>query len=276
MNPSNTELHRPFLKWAGAKTQLVSTIKQLLPEAKRFIEPFVGSGAVFINTNYPQNTLADANYDLINMYKHLKKYGQEFIDYAQSFYSPGNNTEEKYYQLRAQFNHTQDLYEKSALFLYLNRHGYNGLCRYNSKGIYNVPFGRYRKPQLQHDALQKFLQKLKKTKLVCQDFTKLAKLVEPGDVVYCDPPYVPLSTTSHFTRYSQQEFAHEQQKQLAQVAIELTEQDCTVLISNHDTDFTREIYQQAKLHHVDVRRFITCKGGSRKHRAQELLALFTP
>jgi len=134
---------RPFLKWAGNKYQILHRIQQHLPAGKRLVEPFVGSGALFLNSDYERYLLADSNLDLINLYNLLKKEGPNFIEYCQGLFVDKHNNPDIYYQYRLEFNTTNDVRRKSALFIYLNRHGYNGLCRYNSKGGFNVPFGLY-------------------------------------------------------------------------------------------------------------------------------------
>ena len=128
---------RPFLKWAGGKYRIIERIRELLPEGERLVEPFVGSGAVFLNTRYPTYLLADSNPDLINLYRILQTEGEAFIAYCKRNFTARNNSPESYYRLRDVFNTTRDLRRKSALFVYLNRHGYNGLCRYNAKGRFN-------------------------------------------------------------------------------------------------------------------------------------------
>ena len=137
---------KPFLKWAGGKTKLVPFIELNLPSKprRRLVEPFAGSAALSLALDFDAYLLNDANPDLIGLYRLLKQEKQEFIDFAHSFFIPENNRESRFYELREQFNHSNDLPERSALFIYLNRHAFNGLCRYNSKGKFNVPFGRYR------------------------------------------------------------------------------------------------------------------------------------
>src|SRR5262245_19282765 len=115
---------RPFLKWAGNKYQIIERIKAVLPAGERLVEPFVGSGAVFLNTKYPSYLLADANSDLINLYQQLQLGGQTFVDYCRSFFIPENNRADAFYTLRARFNASEDRAEKGALFVYLNKHCY--------------------------------------------------------------------------------------------------------------------------------------------------------
>jgi len=265
---------RPFLKWAGNKYQILHRIQQHLPEGQRLVEPFVGSGALFLNSEYKRYLLADSNLDLINLYNLLKKEGPAFIQYCQNLFTGEYNNPESYYQFREEFNSTEDVRRKSALFIYFNRHGYNGLCRYNKKGGFNVPFGRYKKPYFPVDEMLYFHQKAKKATFKHQDFEKLVTATKQGDVIYCDPPYVPLTDSANFTAYSAGGFDLVQQHRLAELANECQQRGVPVLISNHDTKLTRKIYKTAgKKKFFDVRRFISCKGQKRNH-ASEVLAVF--
>ncbi|MCY7367238.1 MAG: Dam family site-specific DNA-(adenine-N6)-methyltransferase, partial [Chamaesiphon sp.] len=132
---------KPFLKWAGSKYKIIDKITESLPDGNRLIETFVGSGSVFLNTNYHEYIVADTNADLINLYSCIKDKGIDFIEYAKHLFVSENNNQESFYSLRKEFNETQDVDKKSAIFIYLNRHCFNGLCRYNSKNQFNVPFG---------------------------------------------------------------------------------------------------------------------------------------
>jgi len=184
---------RPFLKWAGNKYRIREHILSKLPESKRLIEPFMGSGAIFMNSSFTDYLLADNNLDLVNLYHILQKEGEKFIQYTERLFKPENNEKEQYYALRDQFNNTKSVRKKSALFIYLNRHGYNGLCRYNSSGEFNVPFGRFDFPKCPSVAMQNFLEKSQSAEIVHADFIDVMKMAKKGDVVYCDPPYVPLT-----------------------------------------------------------------------------------
>jgi len=266
---------RPFLKWPGNKYRIIEAIKGRLPVGKRLVEPFVGSGAVFLNTDYERYLLNDNNPDLITLYKILKKEGEPFIQYCQTFFTPENNFSDKYYELRALFNRTDDSRLKSALLIYLNRHGYNGLVRYNLQHELNVPFGDYKRPYFPYQELLFFLKKTGKAVFTCNDFLQTMAEARPGDVLYCDPPYVPLSTTSNFTTYSAGGFYLDRQKDLARMAEELSGRGIPVLISNHDTEFTNRVYQNADIQRLQVQRFISCDGKNRK-KVGEILALFAP
>ncbi|VAW93150.1 Methyl-directed repair DNA adenine methylase [hydrothermal vent metagenome] len=266
--------NKPFLKWAGNKYRVMDKIQKLLPEGKRLIEPFAGSTAVFLNTRYDEYLLADNNIDLINLYNLLKKNGADFIKYCQPYFSEKNNTEAAYYAFRQQFNTTRSIKKKAALFLYLNRHGYNGLCRYNLKGGYNVPFGRYKKPYFPAREMLTFADKAQSATFIHQDFVHIMQQAKKGDVIYCDPPYAPISASASFTQYSAGGFNLEQQQQLANIASQKAEQGVPVLISNHNTSFTLKTYNQAQtITKFKVQRYISCNGNKRDP-AGELLALF--
>ncbi|GMA56959.1 DNA adenine methylase Dam [Alicyclobacillus sacchari] len=264
---------KPFLKWAGGKYRLLPHIRRRLPAGRRLIEPFVGSGAVFLNTDYPEYILADINADVISLYQVLQEYGNEFIAYCKSMFIPENNTPERYYVLRAEFNDTDDRLHRAALFVYLNRHGYNGLCRYNRNGRFNVPFGRYQKPYFPEQEMQYFAQKATRATFVCDDFRNVMARAVPGDVMYCDPPYVPLSRTANFRSYAANGFTWEEQEDLARLAKELSQKGIPVLISNHATEFTLAAYAAAQQERIEVRRVISCDGANRAT-ATEVLALF--
>ena len=270
-NPTTTV--RPFLKWAGNKIRVLHQIKAILPPGKRLIEPFVGSGAVFANLDYARYLLADANPDLIALYRHLQAEGTDFIAYCRSFFTPDNNTSDAFYSLRARFNQTADAREKAALFVYLNRHCYNGLCRYNASGGFNTPFGRYARPYFPADEMAHFYARSQRAEFVCAGFRDTMQRAQPGDVVYCDPPYAPLSQKAGFTSYSANRFGLAEQRELARLAEALAGRGVPVVISNHNTEFTRREYAQAEIVVFDVRRTISCDASNRGA-ASELLAAF--
>lgn len=264
---------RPFLKWAGGKSELATHIAERLPTARVLIEPFVGSGAVFLNTEYERYILSDINADLINVYTTLQNKGAAYIADARAYFNQKANKESRYYRLRETFNKSNDSYERALLFLYLNRHGYNGLCRYNRGGGFNVPFGQYKAPYFPEDELHHFYLKARKAKFYCEDFKRTFSRARRGHVIYCDPPYVPLTSTAKFSNYSAGGFGPEDQEALASAAARVASRGIPVLISNHDTDVTRELYSEAHLSYFDVRRSISCNGAKRA-KARELMALF--
>lgn len=265
---------RPFLKWAGNKYRVLKHILPVLPAGERFIEPFAGAGAVFLNTRYPQSLLADVNPDLIGLYKSLQHGGNDFIEYCRPLFTPQNNKERAYYALREEFNAVEAGERRSALFLYLNRHGYNGLCRYNASGGYNVPFGRYVKPYFPEKEMRLFHIKAAHSAFMVADFRVVMEGAGPGDVVYCDPPYVPLSKTANFTSYAASAFGLPEQEMLASLARKAARNGATVILSNHDTPFIRDLYVGAMLITFEVQRNISRDGNKRK-KAKELVAVFT-
>ena len=271
---NKTNNTRPFLKWAGNKYRIIDKVRKALPEGKRLIEPFAGSGAVFLNTNYEYYIVNDNNPDLIHLYNILKKDGAAFIKKCRYYFTPRFNNEEQYYKLREKFNATTDTYKRAILFVYLNRHGYNGLCRYNLKGGYNVPFGRYKAPYFPEKEMLVFHKKAVNAEFVLSSFEQVIQSAKKGDVIYCDPPYVPLSSSANFTSYSKGGFNMEKQQQLADLANEISVKGIPILISNHNTSFTRKAYDQAnKITKFHVQRFISCNG-KKRGTAGELLALF--
>jgi DNA adenine methylase len=264
---------RPFLKWAGGKYRIIDNILKVLPSGRRLIEPFVGAGTVFLNTQYAEYLLGDNNQDLINLYHFLQKEGQSFIDYCGDFFISQNNCPDSYYHFRELFNTTQNLRLKAALFLYFNRHGYNGLCRYNAQGKFNVPFGRYKRLDVPTKKMQFFQDKSQNALFQKSDFAETMAQAKKGDIVYCDPPYIPLTKTAFFTKYSKEPFAEREQRLLAKEACRLAKRGVPVVISNHDTPFTREIYAKAKIIPFAVSRFISRDINNRKE-VKELLAVF--
>lgn len=264
---------RAFLKWAGGKYNLVQSIAAHLPQSSVLIEPFVGAGSVFLNTDYPSYQLNDINADLIRLYQLLKTKHSPFITDARTLFREQTNHRDAYIHLRQQFNQSTDHYERALLFLYLNRHGYNGLCRYNLSGKFNVPFGSYKKPYFPEAELLFFAEKAQKAEFSCLGYQEIISQAKAGDVVYCDPPYVPLSKTASFTSYASQGFNLDDQAQLANLAEQAQSRGVTVVISNHDTTWTRKIYQQAALYSVQVGRSISQKGATRG-KVAELFAVY--
>lgn len=266
--------NKTFLKWAGNKTRLMPILRLHIGGGNRLVEPFMGSGAIFLETNFSSYYLNDVNPDLIGLYNNLKNNTDALLQELDSLFDGTHAAETEFYNLRKEFNTLQSSdIRKSALFVYLNRHAFNGLCRYNSKGEFNVPFGRYKTVYFPKEELLNFAEKSQNITFVCSDFTDVLQQVQSGDVVYCDPPYVPLSPTANFTAYAQSGFTYDQQKKLAEEAKRLTSIGATVIISNHDTAVTRELYKDAEIHELEVQRFVSGKAESRG-KAKELIAIF--
>ncbi len=270
---------RPFLKWPGRKYNILPLLNKYISEFSHhntLVEPFVGSASVFLNTSYKKYYLTDVNPDLINLYLYLVKDSEKFIKKCQKYFVAENNNPERYYELRDVFNNqTRQCAEKAAIFLYLNRHGYNGLCRYNNKGKYNVPFGDYKTVVLPINSMKFFSEKAgsKNVMIECQDFKDCFKKVKSNSLIYCDPPYVPLSITASFTKYAKNDFQLSDQECLVQLVKEAAKNNCSSIISNHDLDITRELYCGSQIVSFDVQRNISCKVSNRGV-VKEILAIY--
>lgn len=265
----------PFLKWAGGKRKLASTILGALGPGRRLIEPFVGAGAVFGASNYPTAFLGDCNPDLLGLYRALQSEARPLIEECRRLFAlPG--TSETYLTQRALFNASAQGLSRAALFLYLNHRGYNGLCRYNQRGKFNVPFGGpERTTPLPETLLQQWSARLQGVELACCDFEEAMESAQEGDVVYCDPPYAPLHSTEGFTSYAPGGFTWGDQVRLATAARRIAQRGVVVAISNHDTKATRELYAGSVIVPLSVPRHIGSRADCRK-RAAELLVLQGP
>tara|TARA_Y100000590_G_scaffold243803_1_gene274053 strand:+ start:306 stop:1106 length:801 start_codon:yes stop_codon:yes gene_type:complete len=265
---------KAFLKWAGGKSKIALNIKEHFEEGQRLVEPFVGSGALFLNNSFKKYLLCDKNIDLINLYKNLKKNPQELVVLTEKYFTGEYNSKSQFYELREKFNSldSNDIV-KSALFVYLNKHAFNGLCRYNRKGFFNVPYGRYKSPRFPREEMFDFAKKAKRAKFKCQDFEDTFKETREGDIIYCDPPYVPFSATSNFTSYSKDDFDLEDQCRLARNAEESRGRGIQCIISNHDLRITRQMYKKSKIYKISVQRIIASKSASRK-KVDEIIAVF--
>lgn len=234
----------------------------------------MGAGSVFLNTDYDAYILADINSDLINLYNIVKLRTDDFVRDARTFFADEFNNSDQFYLLREEFNTSTEPYRRALLFLYLNRHCYNGLCRYNLRGEFNVPFGRYKKPYFPEEELYWFAEKSRNATFVCEHYLDTMARAAAGAVVYCDPPYAPLSATANFTAYHTNSFSIADQQSLAHLAHQLSvESRVPVLISNHDTELTRDWYQHAALYVVKARRTIS-RNILGRSKVNELLALY--
>jgi DNA adenine methylase len=273
-------LKKAFLKWPGNKRASIGMIKGEIMSNKnhlfgpfkgKFIEPFVGSAVVSLNIDFESYLLGDVNEDLMGLYNVLKDHKHSFIEYCKSYFDPEYNEESTFYSFRAKFNETEDKFEKAALFVYLNRHAFNGMCRYNASGKFNVPFGRYDNIHFPEAEMISFVQKIDQFEFVCQSFEQTIKRAQKEDVVYCDPPYIPLSNTASFTDYSTDGFGMDEQEKLAKLG---EESNCLFLISNHYNDIALELYKNADyIVELNVSRVISAKAESRKP-VKELLAVY--
>lgn len=268
----------PFLKWPGGKRKVVPyLVPHLGLPAKRLVEPFCGSCALSLSTadKVTELWLNDINPDLMNLLAQLKYSPAQLLKATREYFSPFMNNEAAYYRLRNHFNETNDALDRAALFIYFNRHGYNGLCRYNMEGKFNVPFGRYKKPYFPEKEMIAAHQVLSKSKLTQLDFEEVLEQCEAGDVVYCDPPYIPISATSSFTSYSAGGFGLTEQRRLAQAARNAARRGALVILSNHDVPLSRELYRDAIKYSINVRRNISCDGTNRAI-VKEIIAVYLP
>ena len=263
---------KSFLKWAGGKSKLLPVILNEVKEVNgTYIEPFLGSGVVAFNVKANNYLLADVNSDLINIFQQLKTGGDFFISYCSLLFEEEFRNETSFYKMRDRFNTTTNLLEKAAIFLYLNRNAFNGLCRYNKKGIFNTPFGRYKTVYFPEEELRTIYTKCKDYNFLVTSFENIMQSSKEEDVIYVDPPYVPLNDTSYFTAYTKEDFGPDKQKLLAELA---ENSKSRVIISNHDTEFTRDLYKNAdKIIELSVTRSISAKADSRK-KVKELLAIY--
>ncbi len=274
---------RPFLKWAGGKYSLLERLKPFISSLKQestgyFIEPFVGAGAVGLNAA-GRVVVNDCNLDLINTWRMLQSNPDSFIKKCQLFFSKNTNNAESYYLIRDEFNNKKGTaLDRAVMFLYLNKHCFNGLCRYNASGQFNVPFGKYKKIELDLNGLETVSAKIQNWIIFNLDFRCVIKMAGENDIVYCDPPYVSSNEVKNgFTLYSTGGFSSVEHEALATEAKLATERGATVLISNHDTAYTRNLYTDngAVIHTFNVQHNINCRGNNRKKTA-ELLAVFNP
>lgn len=266
---------RPFLKWAGGKFSLLSELDKHIPAGLRLIEPFVGGGSVFLNSDKHANfLLADINADLINLYQMLAVVPAEVISAAQLMFKH-LNTAEDYDAIKAEFNgQLMDATDRAAAFLYLNRHCFNGLMRYNRSNQFNVGFGKYPSPYFPDGELKSFTSMSHNCVFLNAGFRRTLALAGDGDVVYCDPPYEPLPGTNGFTAYTAGGFNWDEQIALAECCVAAYQRGARVVISNSTAPRVIELYEQHgfTLHHVIGRRSISSKGSTRAA-AKDLVAI---
>ena len=200
-----------ILKWAGNKTAVMSELKKHLPAGPRLVEPFAGSCAVMMETDYPCYLVADINPDLINLYKKVAADCESFISRAKVLFEIANR-EVAYYNIRQEFNYSTEItdFMKAVYFLYLNRHGYRGLCRYNKSGHFNIPYGNYKNPYFPEKEIRAFAEKAQRATFICASFDETLAMLKAGDVVYCDPPY-----DGTFSGYHADGFTEDDQYHLA-------------------------------------------------------------
>ncbi|MBK4414560.1 DNA adenine methylase [Enterobacter hormaechei] len=259
-----------ILKWAGNKTAIMSELKKHLPDGPRLVEPFAGSCAVMMATDYPYYLVADINPDLINLYQVIKEDVNSFIHLVERIFSKFT-TEEDYYKCRQFFNTVPlEPIEKAAYFLFLNRHCYRGLCRYNQRGLFNVPYGNYKKPYLPVDEIRAFAEKAVRATFICASYDETLAMLQAGDVVYCDPPY-----DGTFSGYHTAGFSDDDQYDLASILVRQSSEGHPIIVSNSDTRLIRSFYRKFTLHRISTKRSIGVAAGEGK-KADELIAVLKP
>jgi DNA adenine methylase len=254
---------RPFLKWAGGKTQLLpELLKRVPPTFGTYHEPFVGGGALFFNLRPPQARLSDLNRQLIECYQVVQSDVEALIRQLRTWQK--RTDKECFYRIRALDPAKLDPIKRAARMIYLNKTCFNGLHRINRRGLFNVPYGRYKKPIVCDAAnLRAVSAVLRGVVLAAEPFEAVLDHAKPGDFIYFDPPYQPLSATSSFTSYAQEAFGEAQQRKLAGVFPELSRRGCIVMLSNSETRLIRSLYDEFQMETVFARRAINCNGDSR-------------
>ncbi len=263
------------LLWPGGKSKIVYALKPHFGEVSCLVEPFVGSAAVFLNTDYPSYILADINKDLITFYETVDENPHDLLACAEPLFATGNNLD-TYLETKDKFNaRTEDKVVQSAMFMYLNRHGFNGLCRYNRRNEINVPFGRRTKPLYPKAAVLEMHDKIRRTdtRFLCGAFDSiLTKQTFPqGSTIYCDPPYVPWNPTSNFTNYESSGFSFRDHEQLMSCMRQLSNDGHKVIVSGSDTVGTREVYKGMEFEVIQVQRSI---GAKSREKVREVIGFF--
>ncbi|HUW90483.1 MAG TPA: DNA adenine methylase [Candidatus Nanopelagicaceae bacterium] len=249
----------PFVKWAGGKRQLINQMKVYFPKNfNKYIEPFVGGGAVFFHLLPKKAILSDSNLELINCYNVIKYNVKELIESL----SHHKYEEKYYYQIRAmdrdlEFYKKLSNIEKASRTIYLNKTGYNGLYRVNSKGYFNVPFGFHKNPTIcDRNNLIAVHSALRNVKINHNPFESCLKFAERNDFIYFDPPYHPLSETSNFTSYNKGNFGEASQNELFNNFKILDERGCKLLLSNSYSDYILNLYRDYEIIVLKARRSI--------------------
>lgn len=257
----------PPLIWVGGKRQLITELKGLMPKNyNKYIEPFFGGGALFFELKPRNAIINDYNKELINFYKVVRDNPEELINDV----CKHKNEPDYYYKIRAldrdekAFNKLTSI-EKASRFVYLNKTGFSGLYRVNSKGQFNVPFAGYKKPKPYNPKnIKACSELLKNTKIIKGDFENIKEKVSKGDLVYFDPPYVPLNKTSNFTGYTNKGFDEDMQIRLKKLCDYTTEVGAYFMLSNSYTDFILNLYQRYNIHVVEAKRTINAKGVTKR------------
>lgn len=260
----------PFIKWVGGKRQLLGEINRILPEKyNRYYEPFIGGGAVLLNLAPKQAVINDLNEELINTWRIVKNDPNELMSLLSEHQK--HNSKDYYLKLRAVDRNGQiekmTEVERAARFIYMNKTGFNGLYRVNANGENNVPYGKYVNPNIADKRIFDISDYLNsnEVQILLGSYRDAVRDAEPNDLVYFDPPYIPLNTTASFTSYTSDGFGLENQKELRDLFFELTDKGVQVILSNSDTPLTRELYDdsRAQVHQVNAKRLINSNASKR-------------
>lgn len=271
MSINITRKPKPFIKWAGGKRQLVDILLKNKPDDYNiYIEPFVGGGA-FLFAILPEKAIIfDINYELINAYKVIKENPDALIRSLKKHI----NKKEYFLEVRSWNPDKLNDIERASRFIYLNKTCYNGLYRENSKGQFNVPFGKYKNPNIVDEenliAISNYLN-LFEIEILHQSYKDVLSLARKRDFVYLDPPYHPLTTTASFTKYTKYDFSEKDQIELAEVFKELDKIRCYVLLSNSNTELIKHLYCGYNIQEIEANRFINCKADRRGKGYYEIL-----
>ena len=269
---SNTELHpstnippiklKPIVKWAGGKTQLLSELLPRVPSYPgKYIEPFFGGGALYFALCPDKAVIADSNPELINAYRQVADHVEEVITLLSSY----ENSEEFFYRMRDLDWETLSGVEAAARFIYLNKTCFNGLYRVNKYGQFNVPYGKYKKPNIcDASTLRAAAEVLKGATIVCGDYIDVLRdHAEAGDFVFLDPPYIPISEYADFKRYTKKQFYKEDHVTLANVVHELVGRGCYIILTNSNHPLVHELYAAYPVDLIMTKRHISCNGKNR-------------
>lgn len=255
----------PIVKWVGGKRQLMFELLENMPKSyNRYFEPFIGGGALFFELQPKKAYISDMNEELINLYSVVKNNVYELIDELKK-----HKISKEYFMNIRNIDRTKEYKKWSAIqkasrFIYLNRTCFNGMYRVNSKGEFNVPFGNYKNPRIiDENNLINCSNLLQKTEIKNADFSEILNCIQSGDFVYFDPPYVPLNETSSFTSYTKDGFDIDMQFKLREVCNELDSMGVKFMLSNSDTKFVNEVYENYNIKKVFASRQINANPNGR-------------
>jgi DNA adenine methylase len=253
--------NRPFIKWAGGKTQLLTELLARVPDSYNvYFEPFIGGGALYFALSPDEAVIADINDDLVNAYVVVRDNPNELIEALSKY----KNEKEYFYEIRSQKQEDLSPVERAARLIYLNRTCFNGLYRVNKSDQFNVPFAGYKNPNItQIDKILADSKILQNTDVYHAGFDEVLKKASSGDFIYLDPPYFPKSVYSDFKRYNKEQFHKEDHERLAELYNELSDRGCKVMLSNSDTPFTRDLYKKWRVDTVYAKRMINSDASKR-------------